>query len=63
MMKPCPKKKAGGNTKNKMEGPKSKKTKEPPTKGNNPRNIKFPNPPRVTISILNKEREKIIYSF
>ncbi len=58
MMKPCQKKKAGGNTKNKMEGPKSKKTKEPPTKGNHPRNIKFPNPPCVTRSILNKEKGK-----
>ncbi len=42
MMKPCQKK--GENTKNKMEGPTSKKTKEPPKKGNHPRNIKFPNP-------------------
>jgi hypothetical protein len=45
MMKPWkPGKKKGGSTKNKMEGPKSKKTKEPSKKGNHQGNIKFPNP-------------------
>jgi hypothetical protein len=32
------------NTRNKMEGPTSKKTKEPPKRANHKRNIKFPNP-------------------
>jgi hypothetical protein len=33
-----------GNTKNKMEGPMSKETKEPPKQVNHKGNIKFPNP-------------------
>jgi hypothetical protein len=33
-----------GNTRNKMERPTSKKTKEPPKKVNHKGNIKFPNP-------------------
>jgi hypothetical protein len=33
-----------GNTRNKMEGPMSKKTKEPPKRANHKGNIKFPNP-------------------
>jgi hypothetical protein len=32
-----------GNTKNKMKGPMSKKTNEPPKKANHKGNIKFPN--------------------
>jgi len=33
-----------GNTRNKMEGPTSKKTKEPPKRANHKVNIKFSNP-------------------
>jgi hypothetical protein len=33
-----------GNTRNKMEGPTSKKTKEPPKRVNHKGNLKFPNP-------------------
>jgi hypothetical protein len=33
-----------GKTMNKMEGPKSKRTNEPPKKANHKGNIKFPNP-------------------
>jgi hypothetical protein len=51
MMKPLPiinkpkhpKKKGGENTKNKKEGPMSKKTKESTKKVNHKGNIKFPN--------------------
>jgi hypothetical protein len=32
------------NTRNKMEGPTSKTTKEPPKRANHKGNIKFPNP-------------------
>jgi hypothetical protein len=39
-----PKDKKKGKTKNKMEGPMSKKTKENPKKVNHEGNIKFPNP-------------------
>jgi len=38
-----------------MEGPMSKKTKEPPKKVKHKGKIKFPNTPLVTISISNKE--------
>jgi hypothetical protein len=38
-----PKKGEGENTRNKMEGPTSKKTKKPPKGKNHKRNIKFPN--------------------
>jgi hypothetical protein len=44
-----------GNTRNKMEGPMSKKQKESPKKVNHKGNIKFPNPPSCQIS--NKEKE------
>jgi hypothetical protein len=49
MMKPCQSKinqstQKRGNTTNKMEGPTSKKTKEPPKRANHKGNIKFPNP-------------------
>jgi hypothetical protein len=33
-----------GNARNKMEGPVSKKTKEPPRRANHKGNIKLPNP-------------------
>jgi hypothetical protein len=33
-----------GNTRNKLEGPSSKKTKEPPKRVNHKENIKFLNP-------------------
>jgi hypothetical protein len=33
-----------GNTRNKMKGPTSKKTKKPPKRVNHKGNIKFPNP-------------------
>jgi hypothetical protein len=36
--------KKGGNTRNKMEGPMSKKTKEAPKRVNHKGNIKCPNP-------------------
>jgi hypothetical protein len=36
--------KKGGNTRNKMEGPTSKKTKEPPKRVNHKGNIKSSNP-------------------
>jgi hypothetical protein len=39
-----PPKKKKGNTRNKMEGPMSKKTKEPSKRANHKGNIKFPNP-------------------
>jgi len=39
-----PRKKRWGNTRNKMEGPTSKKAKEPPKRANHKGNIKFPNP-------------------
>jgi hypothetical protein len=48
-MKPCqirnkPKHPNRGNTRNKMEGPTSKKTKEPPKRANHKGNIMFPYP-------------------
>ncbi len=60
-MKPCQSTKnqstqKRGNTRNKMEGPRSKKTKEPPKRANHKPNIKFRNPPPVARSISNKER-------
>ncbi len=52
VVKPCtikkkPKnpKKRGNNTRNQMERPTSKKTKEPPKSANHKENIKFSNPP------------------
>jgi hypothetical protein len=41
-----------GKTRNKMEGPNSKKTKEPPKRANHKANIKFPTP--LARSISNK---------
>jgi hypothetical protein len=43
---------------NKMEGPTSKKTKEPPKRANHEGNIQFLNPPPVMKSISNKERNR-----
>jgi hypothetical protein len=45
-----------GNPRNKMEGPTSKKTKEPPKRANHNSNIKFLKPPPIVRSISNKER-------
>jgi hypothetical protein len=49
VMKPCQSNinqstEKGGNTRNKMEGPTSKKTKEPPKRANHKGHIKFLNP-------------------
>jgi hypothetical protein len=50
-----------GKTRNKMEGLMPKKANEPPKRANHKGNIKFPNPPLVARSILNKEMGKTLY--
>jgi len=61
MKLPCqiinkPKHQRRGNTRNKTEGPTSKKTKEPPKRPHHKGNIKFLKPPPLARSISNKER-------
>jgi hypothetical protein len=45
-----------GNTRNKMEGPTFKNTKEPPMRANHKGNIKFLNPVLLPRSTSNNER-------